>query len=96
MHRGLSEISVRKDIKKYVAEVGMKGYYSGHSFRVGTAQTLARRGATLTQMQTVGRWKSSEMPAAYCRNELAGRSAVATLLYRDGGGDGVHAQTSRS
>lgn len=46
---------------------------------------LGLRGATLAQMQTVGRWKTSRMSASYCRNELAGRSAVATLLYKDEG-----------
>ena len=80
---GVSVQGIRKNLKAYVKEAGLKGRYSGHSFRVGTAQSLAQRGATLTQMQTVGRWKTARMPAAYCRNELAGRSAVATLLYKD-------------
>ena len=78
---GLSTQAIRKNLKTYVREAGLQGRFSGHSFRVGTAQSLAQRGATLTQMQTVGRWKSPKMPASYCRNELAGRSAVATLLY---------------
>jgi len=78
---GMSTQGIRKNLKAYVIEAGLHGRFSGHSFRVGTAQSLAQRGATLTQMQTVGRWKSPKMPASYCRNELAGRSAVATLLY---------------
>lgn len=82
---GVSVQGVRKNLKAYVNDAGLQGRYSGHSFRVGTAQSLAQRGATLTQMQTVGRWKTSRMPASYCRNELAGRSAVATLLYKDEG-----------
>ncbi|MCY3630477.1 MAG: tyrosine-type recombinase/integrase [Bacteroidetes bacterium] len=79
---GISMGGVRWNLKTYVEATGLEGRFSGHSFRVGTAQSLARQGATLTQMQTVGRWKTSRMPAAYCRNELAGRSAVATLLYK--------------
>jgi len=82
---GMSAQGVCKNIKKYVNEAGLQGRFSGHSFRVGTAQSLAQRGATLTQMQTAGRWKSPKMPASYCRNELAGRSAVATLLYSSSG-----------
>ena len=82
---GVSVQGIRKNLKAYVKDAGLKGRYSGHSFRVGTAQSLAQRGATLAQMQTVGRWKTSRMPAAYCRNELAGRSAVATLLYKEEG-----------
>ena len=83
---GLSPQAVRKNLKAYASRVGLEGRFSGHSFRVGTAQSLARRGATVAQLQTVGRWKSSRMPADYCREELAGRNAVAKLLY--GGGDG--------
>ena len=78
---GMSTQGIRKNLKHYVSEAGLQGRFSGHSFRVGTAQSLAQRGATLTQMQTAGRWKSPKMPASYCRNELAGRSAIATLLY---------------
>lgn len=77
---GLSTQGMRKNLKAYAAQLGLKGRFSGHSFRVGTAQSLVRRGATITQMKTVGRWKSARMPAVYCRNELAGKSAVATLL----------------
>ena len=80
---GISGRGVRKNLKAYVDEAGLRGQYRGHSFRVGTAQSLAQRGATLTQMQTVGRWQTARMPAAYCRNELAGRNAVATLLYKN-------------
>ena len=59
----------------------MKGGASSHSFRIGSAQSLARRGATLPQLQTAGRWKSPSMPASYCRNEEAGTGAMARLRY---------------
>ena len=81
--RPITPPGVRKNLKAYAKEAGFQGRFSGHSFRVGTAQSLAQKGATLAQMQTVGRWKSPQMPAVYCRNELAGRSAVATLLYNE-------------
>ena len=57
------------------------GGASSHSFRIGSAQSLARRGATLPQLQTAGRWKSPSMPASYCRNEEAGTGAMARLRY---------------
>ena len=47
---------------------------SGHSLRVGAAQSLAAAGAGLVQMQQAGRWQSPAMPAHY-----AARGAVATL-----------------
>ncbi len=81
--RPITPPGVRKNLKAYAKEAGFQGRFSGHSFRVGTAQSLAQKGATLAQMQTVGRWKSPQMPAVYCRNELAGRSAVVTLLYNE-------------
>ncbi|MXX59155.1 MAG: tyrosine-type recombinase/integrase [Rhodothermaceae bacterium] len=54
---------------------------SSHSFRIGSAQSLAHRGATLPQLQTAGRWKSPFMPALYCRNEAAGSGVIARLRY---------------
>ena len=43
---------------------------SGHSARVGAAQSLVRHGATVPELQQVGRWKTSAMPAHYARAEL--------------------------
>jgi len=59
----------------------MGGRISSHSFRIGSAQSLARRGATLPQLQTAGRWNSPLMPAVYCRNETAGNGAIARFRY---------------
>ena len=52
---------------------------SGHSIRVGSAQSLAQRGATLVEMQQVGRWKSPSMPAHYAQKFIAQQSAMARL-----------------
>ena len=54
---GLSPQAVRKNLKSYAARVGLEERFSGHSFRVGTAPSLAHRGATVAQLQTVGRWR---------------------------------------
>lgn len=78
---GLSAHSIRAIIQKCANDAGIGGNVRGHSLRVGSAQSLARAGAGLVEMQTVGRWKSSMMPARYAQAELAGRSAVARLRY---------------
>ena len=70
----------RKIIKTWTEKFGMKGRFAGHSFRVGTAQSLAKKGATLIQMQKAGRWKNADMPAYYIRNVSAADGAVAKLL----------------
>ena len=59
-----------------------RGFISGHSLRVGSAVSLAQAGATVVDMQVVGRWKSSQMPAHYAKAELAERSAIAR--FKDG------------
>jgi len=79
--RGLSARAVRKNIQAYAERLELKGRFSGHSFRVGTAQSLAREGATLPQLLYVGRWDSARMATRYCRDELAGKGPVAKLLY---------------
>lgn len=79
--RGLSTRAVRKNIQAYAERLELKGRFSGHSFRVGTAQSLAREGATLPQLLYVGRWDSARMATRYCRDELAGKGPVAKLLY---------------
>lgn len=74
--------SIRKIIQKRARDSEMEGRFSGQSLRVGSAQSLAMRGATLQQLQQVGRWQTSRMPAQYCRNELASRSAMSELRYK--------------
>ncbi|MDE2848251.1 MAG: tyrosine-type recombinase/integrase [Gemmatimonadota bacterium] len=69
----------RLAIKASAELVGIKGV-SGHSLRIGTAQELAQRGATLVELQNAGRWTDSQMPAHYTRDQAAGKGAVARLL----------------
>ncbi len=73
--------SVRQIVKDRAQAAGIAGRISGHSLRVGTAQSLAREGAGEVEMQTMGRWKSPTMPALYARKQLARRGAVARLRY---------------
>lgn len=69
----------RLAIKASAELVGIKGV-SGHSLRIGTAQELAQRGASLVELQNAGRWSDSQMPAHYTREQAAGKGAVARLL----------------
>ena len=81
-HR-LTDRSARQIITNRAKAVGIDGFISGHSLRVGSAESLAQGGASMVEMQVAGRWKSSQMPAHYARSELTARGAVARL--RNGG-----------
>ena len=84
----LSARSVRRIIQARAEAAGVGpenpslGRVSGHSLRVGSAQSLAQAGASLIEMQQAGRWESPLMPGHYARAELARRGAVARLRYR--------------
>ena len=78
----LTPRSVRRIIKARAEAAGVEGRVSGHSLRVGSAQSLAAAGASLVEMQQAGRWESPTMPGHYARAELASRGAVARLRYR--------------
>ena len=73
--------SIRWIVVGRAAAAGIEGRISGHSLRVGAAQSLAAAGASLVEMQTAGRWGSPAMPGHYARGQLAGRGAVARLRY---------------
>ena len=82
--RGLGAASVRRVIVRRAAAAGIGGRVSGHSLRVGSAQSLAKRGAGLVAMQKAGRWASPEMPARYTRSQAASEGAVARLRHQHG------------
>ena len=83
--RPLNPDSIRKIIQKRCAAIGIRGRVSGHSLRIGAAQSLAAGGASLAEMQTAGRWKSPSMPGHYARGQLAAKGAVARIKYSRGG-----------
>ncbi len=74
---GLGEKALYERIRQAALEAGLGEGFSGHSPRVGMARDLARAGTELPNLMQVGRWKSPTMPAAYIREEEAGRNAVA-------------------
>jgi integrase len=77
----LTQRSIRSIIIRRARDAGVKGRISGHSLRVGSAQSLAAAGASLVEMQFAGRWRSPVMPGRYAQEQLAGGGAVARLRY---------------
>lgn len=75
----LTAKSIRAIIQRWAKVAGVSGRVSGHSLRVGAAQSLVAAGATLPELQQAGRWLSPSMPAHYARGQLAGQGAVARL-----------------
>ena len=82
LRRGrLTEGSIRRIIIRRARDAGVEGRISGHSLRVGSAQSLATAGASLVEMQLAGRWQSPVMPGRYAQGQLANRGAIARLRY---------------
>ena len=77
----LSVVALRSIIQRRAGAADLEGRFSGHSLRVGGAQSLASAGASVVEMQTAGHWQSPSMPGRYARGELAARGAVARLRY---------------
>ncbi|MXZ54647.1 MAG: tyrosine-type recombinase/integrase [Gammaproteobacteria bacterium] len=78
----LTPRAVAEIVKKRADAAGIDpASVSGHSLRVGAAQSLAAAGAGVVEMQTAGRWKSPDMPGRYARKQLAAKGAVAKLRH---------------
>ena len=77
----LTTRSIRRIITQWARAAGVDGRVSGHSLRVGSAQSLATAGASLVEMQVAGRWQSPNMPGYYAQGQLARQGAVARLRY---------------
>ena len=78
----LKAATISERIAAAARAAGLGEGYSGHSCRVGMAADLADAGATMAQLQSVGRWKSSQTVARYVGAQFAGRSVVAQLYSR--------------
>ena len=55
------------------------GSISGHSARIVSANDLAEYGATSTQIQQAGRWKTDRIVTYYTHRSLAGSNVMANL-----------------
>ena len=78
---GLTVNAIRSILRRRAQAAGVEGRVSGHSLRVGSAQSLVHAGADLPALMQAGRWQDSATAAGYAKAELAGRGAVARLRY---------------
>jgi integrase len=62
-----------------VAGLENAGSISGHSARIGSANDLAEHGASGTQIQLAGGWKTDRMVTYYTRRSQAGVNVMADL-----------------
>ena len=72
----LSVGAIRSVIQRRARALGIDGRVSGHSLRVGSAQSLVAAGASTAELMQAGRWTDPKTAARYAANELAGRGAV--------------------
>ena len=74
-------LSVRTVVKRCAGDAGIGGRVSGHSLRVGSAQSLRDAGATMAELMAAGRWTRAETVARYTREQDAAAGVVARLRY---------------
>ena len=72
---------MRDIVRRRAADAEIEGRVSGHSLRVGSAQSLREAGATMTDLMTAGRWNRVETMARYVRSQDAAFGPVARLRY---------------
>jgi len=73
----LSTSAVRSVIQRRARGAGIEGRVSGHSLRVGSAQSLVAAGASTAELMQAGRWTDERTATRYAANELAANGAVA-------------------
>ncbi|MCY3927466.1 MAG: tyrosine-type recombinase/integrase [Acidobacteria bacterium] len=73
----LSTSAVRSTIQRRARAAGVTGRVSGHSLRVGSAQSLVAAGASTAELMQAGRWTDERTATRYAANELAANGAVA-------------------
>ncbi len=76
----LGRSGIRKMIRRRATAAGCRGRISGHSLRVGSAQSLVARGASTAELMQAGRWKDPKTATSYAANELAAGGAVARFF----------------
>ena len=77
---GVTAATLSRRVKKVVMAAGLKRSLTAHSFRVGLAAELTRRGASLQEVMHAGGWKSPSMAAHYSAAARAEGGAVAKYL----------------
>ena len=91
----LSARSMRDIVRRRAETAGIEGRISGHSLRVGAAQSLRDAGATMPELLTAGRWKRIETMAHYTSAQEAAAGPVARLRYGVEPPDGCKRRRSR-
>ncbi|MCY3930943.1 MAG: tyrosine-type recombinase/integrase [Acidobacteria bacterium] len=79
----LSTSAVRSVIQRRARAAGVTGRVSGHSLRVGSAQSLVAAGASTAELMQAGRWTDERTATRYAANELAANGAVARYFEDD-------------
>ena len=76
-NRPLTHTAIQKIIKARAKAAGIQGRVSCHSFRRGSALSLAKRNVSIFLIMEAGRWKSPEIVFRYVRGQAAFEGAVA-------------------
>ena len=79
LFRGQSRYALTRRIDRACERAGLGKGFSGHSPRVGMAQDLVAKGASLAELMVAGGWKSSDMPGRYAARQALRWGAVAKL-----------------
>ena len=80
---GLYPDTIGRRLKRVCERAGLGEGWSGHSMRVGAAQSMvASAGATLPELMTAGGWKRPEQPGHYIARTAAGDGPMARLYAR--------------
>jgi len=79
----LSMSAIRSVIQRRARAAGVTGRVSGHSLRVGSAQSLVAAGASTAELMQAGRWTDERTATRYAANELAANGAVARYFEDD-------------
>lgn len=74
---GLSSRHIQRRIAAACTGAGLKGFFAGHSPRVGMTVDLVRQGFAGPEIQQCGRWKDPRMVQHYSKKERATQNAVA-------------------
>ena len=74
---GMGDRQLQRRVKAMSVAAGLYPPLSGHSGRVGMAQSLSASGAGLPDIMQAGRWGTSRMVARYTEKQALSRGAVA-------------------
>ena len=74
---GIGARQISNRIKAACRHVGLKGAFSGHSTRGGTAEDLKISGASLLELMQAGGWSTPQVAASYAEGAALGDGPVA-------------------